>query len=582
MADAFGNARGSDLDNEPPFSRIFIICPKTLTEQNLQEAFERFGTIEYCRAIKDRATGEPKGVCYIKYDRASSAAEAIECMNGFKLSDDTGPLKVIIAEARGSAKPPPQPESTDREDNPPRSRLFLILPKSTPEADLTEKLRAFPDFEFSRMVRDKGAAFAKYAKASSAAKVLEEINANGSLDGLKIIKAVFAEPKSRARQPDRQERVGREYDRMMYNGGGPGQRSSSLEPPRSPLLPPPSAYSQNVLPTPGRGYPNSGGGGGPQNSGLESLLAALTPQLAMSNNPQLALAAQLIASATQQQQSGGGPNMGQGGQGPPPPPPSQGQQSMVSRQRLFVVVHKSVNADHLARLFARFPGMEYCDLKKDRATGESKGFAYINYSTPHAAAMAQQSLDNTDFPAGHRLKVMFAKPLGADKFAPEGFSASQSDELAISNSLAQMMFNGPSQSGGLQGPMGLPLVPSPPPLPLRSRRDGGGGGVTAEGGILPAPGVGGSADTESRLFIVMGKPVAEALLYELFSRFGQVEYVRLQHGKNYGYVKYTNAGAAKTAVDCLNGAEAYGQVMKVMIAEPPSARDSRKRQRSDE
>ena len=33
---------------------------------------------------------------------------------------------------------------------------------------------------------------------------------------------------------------------------------------------------------------------------------------------------------------------------------------------------QGVNEDMLVRLFRRLPGMEYCDLKKDRATGRSK------------------------------------------------------------------------------------------------------------------------------------------------------------------------------------------------------------------
>lgn len=33
---------------------------------------------------------------------------------------------------------------------------------------------------------------------------------------------------------------------------------------------------------------------------------------------------------------------------------------------------QGVSEDMLARLFKRLPGMEYCDLKKDYATGKSK------------------------------------------------------------------------------------------------------------------------------------------------------------------------------------------------------------------
>ncbi len=93
---------------------------------------------------------------------------------------------------------------------------------------------------------------------------------------------------------------------------------------------------------------------------------------------------------------------------------------MLSRQRLFVVVHKGVSEEMLTRLFRRLPGMEYCDLKKDRTTGRSKGFCYVNYSTPDSAALAVQQLNGAEFPphSGHRIKVMFAEPLGAQQQRP--------------------------------------------------------------------------------------------------------------------------------------------------------------------
>jgi RNA recognition motif-containing protein len=64
--------------------------------------------------------------------------------------------------------------------------------------------------------------------------------------------------------------------------------------------------------------------------------------------------------------------------------------------------------EQLSRLFRTFPGMEYCDLKRDRATGRSKGYAYVNYSTPEAAGAAQAQLNGIEFPlgSGYRLKVV--------------------------------------------------------------------------------------------------------------------------------------------------------------------------------
>jgi RNA recognition motif-containing protein len=51
--------------------------------------------------------------------------------------------------------------------------------------------------------------------------------------------------------------------------------------------------------------------------------------------------------------------------------------------------------------------MEYCDLKRDKASGQSKGFCYVNYSTPEAAIQAMEQLNGFEYPphSGHRLKV---------------------------------------------------------------------------------------------------------------------------------------------------------------------------------
>ena len=61
----------------------------------------------------------------------------------------------------------------------------------------------------------------------------------------------------------------------------------------------------------------------------------------------------------------------------------------------------------VARLFQSFPGMEYCQLKRDRVTGLSKGYAYVGYSTADAAAAAVAQLNGLEFPphSGRPLKV---------------------------------------------------------------------------------------------------------------------------------------------------------------------------------
>lgn len=59
-SDSFSSRSGMD---EPPNSRLFIVCSKQLTEEDFKEAFSRFGDIEEIWVVKDRTSGERKGNC---------------------------------------------------------------------------------------------------------------------------------------------------------------------------------------------------------------------------------------------------------------------------------------------------------------------------------------------------------------------------------------------------------------------------------------------------------------------------------------------------------------------------------------
>lgn len=50
--------RSSD---DPPNSRLFIVCNKNITEDEFRRSFEKYGNIEEIWSVKDRSTGEPKG-----------------------------------------------------------------------------------------------------------------------------------------------------------------------------------------------------------------------------------------------------------------------------------------------------------------------------------------------------------------------------------------------------------------------------------------------------------------------------------------------------------------------------------------
>lgn len=218
-----------------------------------------------------------------------------------------------------------------------------------------------------------------------------------------------------------------------------------------------------------------------------------------------------------------------------------GSSPSLSKQRLFVVVYKGATEDTLARLFRKFPGMEYCDLKKDKRTGKSKGYCYVNYSTHEAASGAVQHLNGIEFPphSGHRLKVMFAEPLGI-KSSPLS-TISYSSQTCESG----QRFKNSSHEGCDGG--------------VYEECDSGNGSVLLE-----------DTGDDSKVFTALTRPMPEYSLHHLFSRFGKVEYVRLQQDSRLGVVKFSSPDSARDAVKTLNGADVLGETLSVSLGEMTS------------
>ena len=92
-----GESQRSSTNSEiPPFSRVFVVCSRSHKEDDIRVSFQNFGNVEDVWMVKDRMTKENKGICYVKFDKASSAALAIENMDGKVVGDEPKPIKVHI------------------------------------------------------------------------------------------------------------------------------------------------------------------------------------------------------------------------------------------------------------------------------------------------------------------------------------------------------------------------------------------------------------------------------------------------------------------------------------------------------
>ncbi len=83
--------------------KLFVgSLPYSVTEDQLREMFVPFGTIESCRVISDKFSGQSKGFGFVEMATDEEAQKAIEGMNGKEMNG----RNLIVNEAR-----PEQPRS---------------------------------------------------------------------------------------------------------------------------------------------------------------------------------------------------------------------------------------------------------------------------------------------------------------------------------------------------------------------------------------------------------------------------------------------------------------------------------------
>jgi len=423
--------------DDPPGSRLFVVCGKTAEEELLRNAFVPYGTVTNVKVIRD------KGVAYVKFDKASCAADAMENLNGAVLNNGRGPkLKVLLAESPNQRNIPPTRHQVEMElacdpDNiPPRSRLFLVVPKTADPQMIKDEMSKFPDMEYCKtdLIQSKGVVFCKYSKASAALKAMEYINDSNTLAGYRV-KCMLAEPKHKRARAEGLIPAFVQPVQNPIDFGDFGMSAMHVNGPHG-LQPLHTFPGINGLST--QGALNSMNGIGisslPVMSNSLSKMNGSLMLSAMNNGSMLGtpnsvrIGTGMDAGFSPMSANSPGmcgridePHCLTGSADMTTYPsmdtsPNRGAESPVplSKLRLFVVVYKGVSEDMLARLFRKYPGMEYCDLKKDKKTNRSKGYCYVNYSTHESAALAVQHLNGIEFPpqSSHRLKVMFAEPLG--------------------------------------------------------------------------------------------------------------------------------------------------------------------------
>lgn len=220
MEDSGSSRPVANLDH-PPNSRLFLVISKSTSEEVIREKFSFFGEIQDIWVVRDKQSKDHKGIAYVKFSRSSQACRAMEDMHGKALTEDTKPIKVFIAQSRGSGS------HRDVEDEE-LTRIFVMIPRSYTEDDLRENFKEFGDIEYCSVIKykntgeSKGFGYVRFLKPSQAAQAIENCE--------RSFKAILAEPRNKPPYNDNEYSSGARQESSSYTSTFDSQRGQSMFP----------------------------------------------------------------------------------------------------------------------------------------------------------------------------------------------------------------------------------------------------------------------------------------------------------------------------------------------------------------
>ncbi|XP_036985936.1 RNA-binding protein 45 isoform X2 [Artibeus jamaicensis] len=415
----------------------------------------------------------------------------------------------------------------DSLDEPPNSRIFLVISKYTPESVLRERFSPFGEIQDIWVVRDKhtkeskGIAFVKFARSSQACRAMEEMHGRclGPND-TKPIKVFIAQSRSSGSHRDVEDE---ELTRIFV------------------MIP--KSYTEEDLREKFKVY-----GDIEYCSIIKNKVTGESKGLGYVRYLKPSQAAQAIENCDRKQPSEFS-NFDKND--------NRGQEAIS--KRLSVVSRVPFTEEQLFSIFDIVPGLEYCEVQRDPYS--NYGHGVVQYFNVASAIYAKYKLHGFQYPPGNRIGVSFIDD-GSNATDLLRKMATQ----MVAAQLASMVWNNPGQQqflqfGGSSGSQ-LPQIQTDVVLPPCKKK---------------APP---ETPVKERLFIVFNPhPLPLDVLEDIFCRFGNLIEVYLVSGKNVGYAKYADRISANDAINTLHGKILNGVRLKVMLADSPRE-ESNKRQRT--
>ncbi|XP_050419599.1 RNA-binding protein 45 isoform X2 [Adelges cooleyi] len=125
MATSPGQTRST---SEMEYNRLFVFVPKSEKEPDLENYFSQYGDVSKVHIVTNKDSGESKGIAFITFNKASSAALAIEqCGSNYK---------AVFAKPKHEDGPSAYPTQTyNRHSDSKTSNYALLAPSSLSRRD---------------------------------------------------------------------------------------------------------------------------------------------------------------------------------------------------------------------------------------------------------------------------------------------------------------------------------------------------------------------------------------------------------------------------------------------------------------
>lgn len=148
--------------------------PRNMTEQELKQMFEEYGSVYQLNILRDKQTGESKGCCFVTFFTRKAALDAQNALHNLKTLN--------------GMHHPIQMKPADTENRNERKLFIGMISRTCEENDIKLMFSPYGQIEDCTVLRDtngksRGCAFVTYHKRQSAVNAIKSMHHSQTMDG---------------------------------------------------------------------------------------------------------------------------------------------------------------------------------------------------------------------------------------------------------------------------------------------------------------------------------------------------------------------------------------------------------------